>query len=358
MNFHGGKEHDGACVYVAISMRPNATTPGATPESGLYLVAETPSAAAEWVVDARRVAGLETTASPAVLAPPGSGKFGRHVAKEAMRAVASTRGRGEEEPAPATPSREPRGAVANRRGPRAPSSSVSSASSVETPGAASDASFSFAGSDSGSPTATVAAAATPTPTPTPTSATSSPVLFARDAAPSAAAKSGGGTILRRILNPRARKEHALASSLCAVTERLRRAEAASRRELRETSAMATEALRAKDERCVALTRALELETHARAESSALLDALQRRLEESATALEKPAAPPPPTTAAAATLRAKYEKTKARSVICTLVPVRPRPRGDRRFLRTFLPGGRFSPLTPRFQSPPSKPFNFN
>ena len=99
MNFHGGKEHDGACVYVAISMRPNATTPGATPESGLYLVAETPSAAAEWVVDARRIAGLETTASPAVLAPPGSGKFGRHVAKEAMRAVASTRGRGEEEPA-------------------------------------------------------------------------------------------------------------------------------------------------------------------------------------------------------------------------------------------------------------------
>ena len=235
---------------------------------------------------------------------------------------------------------------------------MSSASSVETPGAASDASFSFAGSDSGSPTATVAAAATPTPTPTPTSATSSPVLFARDAAPSAAAKSGGGTILRRILNPRARKEHALASSLCAVTERLRRAEAASRRELRETSAMATEALRAKDERCVALTRALELETHARAESSALLDALQRRLEESATALEKREAQLASTTAAAATLRAKYEKTKARSVICTLVPVRPRPRGERRFLRTFLPGGRFSPLTPRFQSPPSKPFNFN
>jgi hypothetical protein len=34
---------------------------------------------------------------------------------------------------------------------------------------------------------------------------------------------------------------------------------------------------------------------------------------------------------------------------TLVPVRPRRRGERRFLRTFSPGGRFSPPTPRFQS---------
>ena len=36
---------------------------------------------------------------------------------------------------------------------------------------------------------------------------------------------------------------------------------------------------------------------------------------------------------------------------TLVPIRPRRRGERRFLRTFSPGGRFSPPTPRFHSPP-------
>ena len=38
----------------------------------------------------------------------------------------------------------------------------------------------------------------------------------------------------------------------------------------------------------------------------------------------------------------------------LVPVRPRSRGERRSLRT-LPGV-ISPPTPRFQSPPSAPFN--
>ena len=45
--------------------------------------------------------------------------------------------------------------------------------------------------------------------------------------------------------------------------------------------------------------------------------------------------------------------------CTLVPVRSRRRGERRFLKmTFSPGGRFSPpRVPRwFQSPPSTPFN--
>eukprot|EP00982_Pelagococcus_subviridis_P005823 29843-Pelagococcus_subviridis.AAC.4 len=44
---------------------------------------------------------------------------------------------------------------------------------------------------------------------------------------------------------------------------------------------------------------------------------------------------------------------------TLVPIRPRSRGERRFLRTFLPGVCFSPPTPRFQSRrTSTPFNFN
>jgi|TARA_B100001142_G_scaffold252727_1_gene253247 hypothetical protein len=42
---------------------------------------------------------------------------------------------------------------------------------------------------------------------------------------------------------------------------------------------------------------------------------------------------------------------------TLVPVRPRRRGERRSLRTFLPGVCFSLPTPRwFRSPPSMPFN--
>ena len=44
---------------------------------------------------------------------------------------------------------------------------------------------------------------------------------------------------------------------------------------------------------------------------------------------------------------------------TLVPIRPRPRGGRRSLRTFSPGARFSPpITPRFQSRrASTPFDF-
>ena len=41
---------------------------------------------------------------------------------------------------------------------------------------------------------------------------------------------------------------------------------------------------------------------------------------------------------------------------TLVPIRPRRRGERRSLRTFA--RRISPPTPRFQSPPSTPFNSN
>ena len=41
---------------------------------------------------------------------------------------------------------------------------------------------------------------------------------------------------------------------------------------------------------------------------------------------------------------------------TLVPIRPRPRGERRSLRTF-PGVYFSPpRVPRFQRPTSTPFN--
>ena len=50
---------------------------------------------------------------------------------------------------------------------------------------------------------------------------------------------------------------------------------------------------------------------------------------------------------------EFSGTKARSVT-TLVPIRPRSRGERRSLRT-LPA-RISPPTPRFQSPPSTPFN--
>jgi hypothetical protein len=49
--------------------------------------------------------------------------------------------------------------------------------------------------------------------------------------------------------------------------------------------------------------------------------------------------------------------KARSVLITLVPVRPLSRDERRFLRTFSPGVRHSPPTPRwFQYPPSTPLN--
>ena len=49
--------------------------------------------------------------------------------------------------------------------------------------------------------------------------------------------------------------------------------------------------------------------------------------------------------------------KARSVLITLVPVRPRSRDERRFLRTFSPGARHSPPIPRFRSRhTSTPFN--
>ena len=41
--------------------------------------------------------------------------------------------------------------------------------------------------------------------------------------------------------------------------------------------------------------------------------------------------------------------KARSILRTLVPIRPRRRGERRSLRTFVPGVYFSPPTPRSQS---------
>eukprot|EP00982_Pelagococcus_subviridis_P013219 31231-Pelagococcus_subviridis.AAC.3 len=37
------------------------------------------------------------------------------------------------------------------------------------------------------------------------------------------------------------------------------------------------------------------------------------------------------------------------VSLALVPIRPRSRGERRFLRTFSPGGRISPPAPRFRS---------
>jgi len=49
--------------------------------------------------------------------------------------------------------------------------------------------------------------------------------------------------------------------------------------------------------------------------------------------------------------------EARSIYLTLVPVRPRSRGERRSLRTFVISRRVSPpRVPRFQSPPSAPFN--
>jgi hypothetical protein len=50
------------------------------------------------------------------------------------------------------------------------------------------------------------------------------------------------------------------------------------------------------------------------------------------------------------------QSKARSMY-TLVPVRPRRRGERRSLLRTFPGGRVSPpRVPRFQSPPATPFN--
>ena len=60
-------------------------------------------------------------------------------------------------------------------------------------------------------------------------------------------------------------------------------------------------------------------------------------------------------------KALYEKTyQARSFsLLTLVPIRPRSRGERRFLRTLLPG---ASLRPRLgfnpDAPPATPFNFN
>ena len=50
----------------------------------------------------------------------------------------------------------------------------------------------------------------------------------------------------------------------------------------------------------------------------------------------------------------YGDRLLRRVVLTLVPIRPRSRGERRSLRTFA--RRFSPPIPRFQSPPSTPFN--
>ena len=50
-------------------------------------------------------------------------------------------------------------------------------------------------------------------------------------------------------------------------------------------------------------------------------------------------------------------SQARPRSITLVPIRPRSRGERRFLKDFLLSRRISPPpTPRFQSPPSTPFN--
>ena len=49
------------------------------------------------------------------------------------------------------------------------------------------------------------------------------------------------------------------------------------------------------------------------------------------------------------------EVQARSLI-TPVPIRPRSRGARRSWRTLLPGMHFSSPTPRFQCPPSTPFN--
>ena len=55
-------------------------------------------------------------------------------------------------------------------------------------------------------------------------------------------------------------------------------------------------------------------------------------------------------------RVQTLRDEARSVV-TLVPIRPRWRGERRSLRTFSPGVRLSPPTPRFQSRhTSAPFN--
>jgi hypothetical protein len=50
--------------------------------------------------------------------------------------------------------------------------------------------------------------------------------------------------------------------------------------------------------------------------------------------------------------------QARSIYFTLVPIRPRSRRELHSLRTFSsPGGRFSPpITPRFRSPTTTPFN--
>ena len=63
-----------------------------------------------------------------------------------------------------------------------------------------------------------------------------------------------------------------------------------------------------------------------------------------------------TAAVTAVNNAVFEVDAARRVLLTLVPIRPRSRGERRSLRTFA--RRFSPPTPRFQSPPSMPFNSN
>ena len=47
----------------------------------------------------------------------------------------------------------------------------------------------------------------------------------------------------------------------------------------------------------------------------------------------------------------------RGAFYTLVPIRPRRRGERRSLRTF-PGVSLRPPLARFQSPPATPFNAN
>ena len=63
--------------------------------------------------------------------------------------------------------------------------------------------------------------------------------------------------------------------------------------------------------------------------------------------------------AEAELRAKLEKVSSqlRRVLLALVPIRPRWRGESRFLRTFSPGVRLSPpRVPRFQRPTSTSFN--
>jgi len=49
--------------------------------------------------------------------------------------------------------------------------------------------------------------------------------------------------------------------------------------------------------------------------------------------------------------------QARSIYFTLVPIRPRSRCELHSLRTFSPGVCFSPpITPRFRSPTTTPFN--